>query len=257
MTRFDYNLPDHVQFAEAINRHMPSRRRGAASAVPGGTTFIVSNFPAIAGALVINVGANGVAAANTDVAAGSFIQSITGNVSGDSFKIVTATAATRRHWSPWIRFHFSLQPGASANRIWVGAFSAEPSAVAAGGLGSVGSLSGACFSYDAAVHATAFWRCESANGTAQQVTTTDMDVTTNILYTGELRMDNALGKVDFYMASHGINTASKVQQPLRLVASHATAVPADSTALLLGATVTTQAAAAKRFNMGYITINQD
>lgn len=250
MTRFNYNLGDdgNTEFAKGINSHLPSRRRGKATAVPAGTTFIVSNFPAFAHAAVVGTGA----ASNADSPGGAFINSLTSGASSDSSTVVTATVATRRDWNPWIRFNFCAGNSIASVRWWIGAFASDPSA-----LSTISSISGACFGYDTAVDGTAFWRCETGNASTAKKTTTTIPVVANTSYTAEIRMDTANAKIDFYMASHGLLTAVKTQMPLTLVASHASSVPVAATPLLIGSTVTTLTAAAKRIVMGMVEISQD
>lgn len=248
MSRNNYDLHKNPQFLSGIDAWSPSKRRGHASAVPAGTTFIVSNFPAFAHAAVVGTGA----ASNADSAGGSFINCLTSAASADSSTIVTAGPATRRNWSPRIRFKFCAGNSIASVRWWIGAFASDPSALA-----NLSSISGACFGYDTAVDGTAFWRCESANATTTQKTTTTVAVVANESYTGDIVMDNANSQVLFYLTRHGILTATKTISEPKLVAVHATSVPVAATPLLLGATVTTLTTAAKRIVLGEVILSQN
>lgn len=265
MTRFNYNLSDpaNIEFARGIDVHMPSRRHGRASAVPAGTTYIVSNFPAFAHAEVVDSG-NAATVANGDAAHGSFVTSVTGAASADANTIVTATAATRRDWNPWIRFVWftGTNTHMASVRQWIGAFSADPSAV-----DTLATLSAACFGWDTVVDATsvasgtAYWKCNTGNTSTQKSTTTDVKIVANTVYMGEIRMNTADAKVDFYLASMGLTTSARARPvpELKLVASHASSVPVAATPLLIGGTVTVlaTAAAAKRLSIGYVEVSQD
>lgn len=256
MSRYNYNPAnfDNTAFGDAIDMFSPGRRRGRATSVPAGTTYIVSNFPATAWAEVVDSGNNATAAANGDAAGGSFVTTTTGTAAADANILVTATAATRRDWNPRIRFRFVTGASIASLRIWVGAFASDPSALA-----TLATISGACFGYDTVVDGTAYWRCRSANATSQQTTATDMPVVASTVYTGEIVMDTTNAQVEFFMASHGLVTAVKTQSPLRSVATHATYVPVATTPLLLGATCTVlaTAAAAKSIRVGSIDLSQD
>ena len=267
MTRHNYNLPKHVQFSDAIDANMPNRRHGLATAVPAGTTFIVSNFPAFAHTVILDDAGGGTTAAtvsNGDQAAGSFITSITGNTATDANAIVTATAATRRDWNPWIRFlwYVGTNTHMASVRNWIGAYSSDPSA-----LDTLATLSAACFGFDtvedgtSVASGTAYWKCNTGDTSTQKSTTTDVKIVANTVYMGEIRMDTATARVDFYLASLGVYTVARARPvpALSLVASHATSVPAATTPLLLGgtATVLATAAAAKRIIIGACALSQD
>jgi hypothetical protein len=109
------------------------------------------------------------------------------------------------------------------------------------------------------VDGTAFWTCKSGNTATQQATTTPFALVIGGSYTGEIRMDTATSRVDFYMAYHGVSTSVKTQSPLVQVASHATSVPVGTTNLLLGATTTVlpTVAAAKRIIVGSCDLVHD
>ncbi len=256
MTRF--RLFDDSQLGEVFDAWEPNRRRGRASTVPAGSTYIVSNFPAFAWAEVIDTGNNATAASPADLASGSWVLSETGATSADANKLVTATAATRRNWNPWTRFRFYIGASGAATitevRWWVGLFASDPSA-----LTTLTTISGACFGYDTAIDGTVFWRCESSDATTAKLTTTDMPIVANGHYTGEIRMDNTNAVVDFYMAYHGLSSATKTASPLRKVATHSTGVPLAATPLLIGGTVTSQttAAAKKRLAVGEVVLSMD
>lgn len=239
MTRYNYNPEsvENLKFAEALDVHVPARRRGRATAAVSGTTFAVSNFPAFAGATIVGAGT---AAANADVAGGSAIVSVTGVNSGDSNNIVSATNLTRRDWNPWIRFRWFMPTVAqcASYRTWIGVYNSDPSALA-----TLATLSAACFGFDTVVDGVfsdgvSRWRCETGNTATAKLTTTDMPIVAAGSYTGEIRMDTANARIDFYMAFHGTSASPKVQSPLRLVASHASSVPVATTNLLVGATAT-------------------
>lgn len=206
-------------------------------------------------------------ASNGDAAGGSFVAAITGAAgAGNSTKVLTATAVTRRAWDPWIRFRFVAGTVAQMadTRIWIGAFSADPSAVAGEDLGVGGALSGAGFGWDTGVDAgtvagtaaDAFWRTETAEATASEAKVTDVPIIALGMYTGEIRFDSTNAKVDFYLAYNGLSTSAYQPAKLNLVASHGITVPAASTTLLLGATVTTLTNAAKRVLLGSIEGSQ-
>lgn len=262
MARFNYNLQNDPQMALALDTWIPERRRGSAFAVPAGSTFTVANFPAFAAAEVIDSGNNATAAATGDTALGAHIVSVTGTAAADANTIVTATAATRRDWNPWIRFRFATGTSTqwASVRHWIGAWSSDPSA-----LDTLATLSAACFGWDTVVDGTslaagtAFWKCNSGNTATQQTTTTDFPITASTGYTAEIRMDTANAQIEFWMASHGIVTSPKTASPLRRVATHATSVPVATTPLLLGWTgkVLATAAAAKRISFGSCEISQD
>lgn len=248
MSRNNYDLRNDPDFKRGVDLWTPNKRRGRASAVPAGTTFIVSNFPAFAHAAVVGTGA----ASNADSAGGSFINCLCSAASADSSTVVTAGPATRRNWNPRIRIKFCAGNSIASVRWWVGAFASDPSALA-----DLSSISGACFGYDTAVDGTAFWRCESANASATQKTTTTVAVVANESYTGDIVMDHANAQVLFYLTRHGSLTATKTISEPKLVAVHATSIPVAATPLLLGATVTTLTTAAKRIVLGEVSLSQD
>ena len=207
--------------------------------------------------------------AQGDAAGGAAVTIITGSAgSGDSCKLLTATAITRRQWDPWIRFRFVT--GTSAQwtdaRIWLGAFSADPSAVAGADLGTGGALSGAAFGWDDGVDAgviastgagTAYFRCETADASGETTTVTSVPIIASCAYTAEIRFNSALGRVEFYLANNGLNNAARVESPLQLVASHSSTLPAAATPLLVGGTVTTLTNAAKRLILASVEGSQN
>jgi len=261
--RNNYDLPNNTQFPEAIDVHMPWRRRGRATSVPAGTTFLSANFPAFAHTEVVDSG-NAATVANGDLACGSLVTSVTGAAAADANAVVTATAATRRDWNPWIRYVWVTGSNThmASVRMWIGAWSADPSAV-----DTLATLSAACFGWDTVVDGTsvasgtAFWKCNSGDTSTQKSTTTDVKINASTLYIGEIRMNTATAQVDFYLANMGLAASPKARPlpNLKRVASHASSVPVATTPLFLGGTVTVlaTAAAAKRMIMGSVEISQD
>lgn len=265
MTRFNYNLGSlgNSEFGAGIDAHLPMRRHGRATAVPAGTTYIVSNFPAFAHTEIVDSG-NAATVANGDLACGSLVTSVTGAAAADANAIVTATAATRRDWNPWIRFVWAAGTNThmASVRQWIGAWSADPSAV-----DTLATLSAACFGFDtvadgtSVASGTAFWKCNTGNASTQKSTTTDVKIVASTVYMGEIRMDTANAKVDFYLASLGLASVARARPipEMKLVASHASSVPVATTPLFVGGTVTVlaTAAAAKRITIGQVALSQD
>jgi hypothetical protein len=229
--------------------------------------YSVVKAPFVRGAAIVGAGS----VATSDTAAGSFVQLVTGSSgSGDSTGVITGTTLTRRDWNPWVRFSFATGTATQmgSTRVWIGAFSGDPSAVAGGDFGVGGALSGACFSLDTGVDGafadgTSVWQCESGNAVDTLRTATAVPIWIQRLYTGEIRMNTQKATVDFYLAEHGpaitagaVTAAARVDSPMRLVASHSI-VPVAATPLYLGATVTTLAAAAKRLYFGGWELSQN
>jgi|GEM_PF-6012172 len=259
MTRDNYNIDRSTKFAKSVEFTLAKKRVGRASAVPAGTTFIVSNFPAFAGALVVNVGANGTAATNSDSISGAFVFANTGTTAADSVKVVTATAATRRQWNPRTRFKFVAPQAITNVRTHFGLFSADPSAVAGAGLGA-GGLSAAVFNYDTAVDtgaAVGFWQVECGNAVGSTRLQLPNAITAGNLYTAEIVIDDAGGEVDFWFADHGAATAPVKDTPLKLVATLQATLPVAATPLLIGGTATNLGTATRRCTIGEVTLIQD
>lgn len=249
MSRNNYDLHKNPQFLKGIDLWSPDKRRGVASAVPGGTTFIVSNFPAFAFTDFTGTGS----ASNADSPGGSLVNCICQNVDDSASGFVTAGAATRRNWSPRIRFKFAAGNVITSVRWWLGAYASDPSA-----LTTLAGISAACFGYDTEVDGTAYWRCKSSNAATMQTTATDVAVVASHLYTGDIVMDNANSQVLFYLADHGLLTATKTEVKPKLVAIHATSVPVADTPLLIGGTVTTLVAASpRRIVLGEVSLSQN
>ena len=258
MSLANYNLPLHPQFAAAIEKNIGKRRMGRASAVPAGTTFIVSNFPAFAGTQIID-GGSSVALTSNDGLAGSFIFLSCGIVSGNSCKFVTATAATRRQWNPRLRMKFLASQSALLVRQHYGLFSAEPSALAAAGLGA-GGLSAAVFNYDTGVDtggAVGFWGCECANAVGSTRVTTGFPLVAGNYYEAEIVINDLAGNVEFWMADHGPVATVTRDVPLKLIATIQSTLPVAATPLLAGQTTTTLTTVTRRSTAGEYILIQD
>lgn len=172
---------------------------------------------------------------SVEAADGVYTGLLTGANLNDSCVILTAFNHTRREREPDISLRVKTHSsGNTVVRFWAGLFSADPSA-----LSTLSSLSAAAFGYDSVVDITSatddslFWRFKTGSGSAQQTTLTTVPVADSTAYIFRIVCNTALGVVSGYI--NGV-----------LVASHSTSIPAASTLLGYGVTVTALSAASRR-----------
>ena len=160
-----------------------------------------------------------VAGKNADDATAPWVACTTTTVSGTIGSILSAYTQVRGSWYPEYIAQVKTHTDITSSRIWVGLFSATPTA------SSAPNISAAAFRYATDVDLTPVWRCVTIAGTGSsaQVTTTTTAIATSTAYTLRLRLTPT--SCLFY-----VNDV--------LVATHSSVVPTGSTLLGYGNAIT-------------------
>ena len=98
----------------------------------------------------------------------------------DAGWIITAFTVLKSTFYPCIDFEFKGPLSETAQRMWVGVFSASPMAFST--PGASGAIHGAGFRYDTGVDGTTFWRFVTSNGVGDTVTVTTLPVGASYRY---------------------------------------------------------------------------
>lgn len=173
---------------------------------------------------------------------GSWLTLTTGTTSGDNAGVETTYQIIARRWLPTCQYAIKTGANVSDVRFWVGMVEDYSGGTAPVADGAAFTLHGAAFSYDTAVHGTAFWRCHTSDGANAQVTTTSTAVSTSATY--NLRIVAGASDVKFYIAD-------------TLVATHSTTIPAIGSLMGHTCRLTTLAASAKSFQFKRLDVIHD
>jgi hypothetical protein len=184
---------------------------------------------------------SGGAASSADAADGVWLQRLTTGVSGTIATFATPATVRPDHVAECV---VGFKTGASVAdvRIWVGLLSGDPTASA------TPDLEAAALRYDTVADGTAFFRFYSeftGNGGSPEVTATTLAVAADTAYA-----------VKFAVSTTAVSvyTWDALNEEWDLLATHASILPAATTALTLRANLTTLAAAAKGLRFGYFKI---
>jgi len=154
--------------------------------------------------------------------------------------VVSTTAFLRRAFMPTLVVPIHAGDAASQSNIrrWIGFWSATLAAVSTPTTQHV-----AAFRYDTALDGTAFWRCVTCDG-ASNVTTTTTTIaadTTSAERIFRIEMNGSLGQISFYIDDV-------------CVALHSTNLPGNTSAMIVGVSMTTLTAAARNMRVGSLTL---
>ena len=167
-----------------------------------------------------------VAGKTLDGTDGPWVSCTTTTTSGTIGSILSAYTQVREDWSPEYIAKIKTGPDVTNVRIWVGLFSATPTASATPNLHL------AAFRYDTGTDLTAFWRCATFAGTGSSgtTTTTTRAIAANTVYT--LRLKLTTTSCAFYVND-------------TLVATNLATLPTSTTLLGYGTTITNLTTAVK------------